>query len=294
MNSKFLKIDEEKCIHCAKCVKDCVAGNLELNEQKIPQWTKDGENRCIKCQHCFAICPTGALSILNKNPQDADSILEFDDENILNLIKSRRSIRYYKQQNIDSTKRNKLKDMLKWTPTGCNFHELHFSIIDDIEVMNDFRNTVNSRIIKSLKIKPINKLLNKFSKYRDAFINGEDVIFRNAPHMIVVSTPISAPCANIDPIIALSYFELYAHSLNIGTLWCGFATICFTLFPDLCEYIKVPDGYKVSYVMLFGDKDVNYQRTTLPEDFEIESIKIPEKKASLLSNIKHFFLNIIR
>ena len=112
--------------------------------------------------------------------------------------------------------------------------------------------------------------------------------------MIVVSTPISAPCANIDPIIALSYFELYAHSLNIGTLWCGFATICFTLFPDLCEYIKVPDGYKVSYVMLFGDKDVNYQRTTLPEDFEIESIKIPEKKASLLSNIKHFFLNIIR
>ena len=47
MNSKFLKIDEEKCIHCAKCVKDCVAGNLELNEQKIPQWTKDGENSII-------------------------------------------------------------------------------------------------------------------------------------------------------------------------------------------------------------------------------------------------------
>ena len=273
MNSKFLKIDEEKCIHCAKCVKDCVAGNLELNEQKIPQWTKDGENRCIKCQHCFAICPTGALSILNKNPQDADSILEFDDENILNLIKSRRSIRYYKQQNIDSTKMNKLKDMLKWTPTGCNFHELHFSIIDDIEVMNDFRNTVNSRIIKSLKIKPINKLLNKFSKYRDAFINGEDVIFRNAPHMIVVSTPISAPCANIDPIIALSYFELYAQSMGLGTCWCGLGEFCLLNMPELSKTLQIPTGYKAGYMMLFGEPQIKYSRTVQPQEVEIVSVK---------------------
>lgn len=294
MNTKYLKIDKEKCIHCGKCIKDCVAGNLEFNENKYPVWTKDGENRCIKCQHCFAICPTGALSLLNKSPQNTDNIQKFNDEEILNLIKSRRSIRYYKQQNLNDEKMNKLKDMLKWCPTGCNFHKLNFSIIDNIDVMNDFRNKVNQRLIKSLKFKPLNKLLNKFSKYRDAFINGEDVIFRGAPHMVIVSTPINAPCANVDPIIALSYFELYAHSLNIGTLWCGFATICFTLFPDLCEYINVPDGYKVSYVMLFGDKDVNYQRTTIPEDFSINSVKIPSKNTSLLSNIKHFFYNIIR
>ena len=50
--------------------------------------------------------------------------------------------------------------------------------------------------------------------------------------MIVVSSNLKAPCANIDPIIALSYVELYAQSLGLGTCWCGFAQTCFKLMPE--------------------------------------------------------------
>ncbi|MCD8377959.1 MAG: nitroreductase family protein [Candidatus Gastranaerophilales bacterium] len=295
MEPKALKIDKEKCVHCGKCIGDCVSKSLEFNADKIPVWSDGGERRCIKCGHCFAICPTGALSILHRNPEDADVIREFNDEDILNLIKSRKSIRAYKKQNLDDVRMNKLKEMLKWTPTGCNFHQLHFAIVDDISVMDDLRNRVNKKIIKALKSKPISAVTQKFSRYRDAFFAGEDVIFRGAPHMVVVSAPINAPCVNVDPIIALSYFELYAHSMGVGTLWCGFGAMCFKVFPDLCEYIKVPDGYKVSYVMLFGEKDVNYSRTVLPDDFEVVSVKIPDKlEISALKNIKRFICNILR
>ena len=31
------KVDEEKCIHCGLCVKDCSAKALEFDENKIPK-----------------------------------------------------------------------------------------------------------------------------------------------------------------------------------------------------------------------------------------------------------------
>lgn len=295
MNCIDLVIDENKCTHCGLCVKDCSAKVLEQNENEVPHLAENGENRCIKCQHCLAICPTGALSIFGKNPQDSDSIKKIDSEAVLNLIKSRRSIRHYKSENLDKETLEKLKNMLNWVPTGCNNHRLHFAFIDDIAVMNDFRGYVTSTLIKILTKTLIKPVVEKFGKYKEAFLNGEDVIFRGAPHLIVACSPIDAPCADIDPVIALSYFELYAQSLGVGTVWCGFAEICLKMLPELCRQLQIPDGYKASYVMLFGPQDIKYSRTTQPEPYTISvAQKGGRKDMSILDKAKRYFWNFIR
>lgn len=295
MNCINLVIDEEKCIRCGLCVKDCTAGVLEQAENEVPKIAKNGEKRCIKCQHCLAVCPTGALSIFGKNPQDSDSIREVNSDDVLNLIKSRRSYRHYKQENLDKETMDKLKNMLNWVPTGCNNHRLHFAFIDDIAVMNDFRGYVTSTLIKILTKTPVKPIMDKFGKYKNSFLNGEDVIFRGAPHLIVACTPIDAPCADIDPIIALSYFELYAQSLNVATVWCGFAAICFKMFPELCSQLKIPDGYKASYVMLFGPRDIKYARTTQPEPYTISTAeKGGRNNMNIVDKVKRYFWNFIR
>ncbi len=295
MNCINLVIDEEKCIRCGLCVKDCTAGVLEQAENEVPKIAENGEKRCIKCQHCLAVCPTGALSIFGKNPQDSDSIREVNSDDVLNLIKSRRSYRHYKQENLDKETMDKLKNMLNWVPTGCNNHRLHFAFIDDIAVMNDFRGYVTSTLIKILTKTPVKPIMDKFGKYKNSFLNGEDVIFRGAPHLIVACTPIDAPCADIDPIIALSYFELYAQSLNVATVWCGFAAICFKMFPELCSQLKIPDGYKASYVMLFGPRDIKYARTTQPEPYTISTAeKGGRNNMNIVDKVKRYFWNFIR
>ena len=295
MNCINLVIDEEKCIRCGLCVKDCTAGVLEQAENEVPKIAENGEKRCIKCQHCLAVCPTGALSIFGKNPQDSDSIREVNSDDVLNLIKSRRSYRHYKQENLDKETMYKLKNMLNWVPTGCNNHRLHFAFIDDIAVMNDFRGYVTSTLIKILTKTPVKPIMDKFGKYKNSFLNGEDVIFRGAPHLIVACTPIDAPCADIDPIIALSYFELYAQSLNVATVWCGFAAICFKMFPELCSQLKIPDGYKASYVMLFGPRDIKYARTTQPEPYTISTAeKGGRNNMNIVDKVKRYFWNFIR
>ncbi|MCD7740323.1 MAG: nitroreductase family protein [Candidatus Gastranaerophilales bacterium] len=264
------KADKNKCIHCGLCIEDCIANVITMDENNIP--TAAFPQNCIKCQHCMAVCPAGAISILGKNPDNSEKIIPPNPEMVLNLIKSRRSDRNYKNESIDSVVINKLKDMLSWVPTGCNWHKLHFSIIEDIEVMDEFRNITNSKIIEALTTKPIDIVKNNFSGYLKYLERGEDIIFRNAPHIIVVSNDINAPCAKEDAIIALSYFELYAQSLNIGTCWCGFCQACLNIFPELTAYLEIPDGYKPQYVMLFGKKGKSYSRTTQPEKVNITNV----------------------
>ena len=292
MNDLKFNIDENKCIHCGLCAKDCLTGCITFDDNNPKMSFPDG---CIKCQHCMAICPVGAISILDKNPDNSDKIYVQNPDMILNLIKSRRSNRLYKNENVSKEDINKLKEMLAFVPTGCNFKGLHYSFIEDVEVMEDFRKHVNEKIVSALTKKPIKAVAEKFAMFKKFFLEGDDVIFRGAPHMIVVSNSLKAPCIKEDPIIALSYFELYAQSLGLGTCWCGLAEYALMLFPELSEYLEIPEGYQPSYVMLFGPKEVNYQRTTQPNLASVSVVKKKEfEKLGAMETIKRYFWNLIR
>lgn len=287
---KTITIDKEKCIRCGLCISDCLSSCIEFDEDNFPKMT--AEERCISCQHCLAICPTGALSFNEKHPENSQAV---DYNNILGLIKSRRSVRQYKDEEISEETFSQLKEMLPFIPTGCNSHSLHFSIVEKKSAMDTIRNRVNELLIKTMSYKALAPIVNKFSKYKDAFINGEDVIFRGAPHMVVVSSPVTAPCATVDPIIALSYFELYAQHLGLGTCWCGFAQVCLKIFPEICEMLEIPSGYKPVYVMLLGIPAVKYQRTIQPEPYKIAEIKeIHEKDSCFFCKAKRLFTNFLR
>lgn len=267
-----LVIDKEKCVKCHKCIKDCLTYSIEKDSEGYPI-EKDGGKNCIKCQHCLAICPTGALSVFGKNPCDSSEIKEIKSEDVLNLIQSRRSIRFYKDENVSIEHLNKLKEALKYTPTGCNDHRLYFSIIDNKDVMASFKDETNSAVIKAFSNPFIKLFLSRYKNLLSPITKGVDVIFRGAPHLIAVSSPKDAPCKDIDPIIALSYFELYAKSLKIGTCWCGFAQGVISKMPKLQKRLNIPSSHKLSYVMLFGYPEIQYQRTTQPDDFEFYSVK---------------------
>ena len=190
---------------------------------------------------------------------------------------------------------NKLKEMFPYIPTGCNTNTLYFSIIESKSAMDTIREKVRKKILKLISNKLFSPLGKKFEHYKTNFENGEDLIFRNAPHMIVVSSSINAPCANVDPIIALSYIELYAQSMGLGTCWCGFAQACFKFMPEFAPILDIPDGYKPVYVMLLGKPDIKYTRTTLPESFPISEIKeIDETCQTFSQKARRLLLNFIR
>lgn len=292
MKNLKLKIDKTKCIQCGRCIQDCSCYVLEFDECKIPKIAEGGESRCMECQHCLAVCPTGALSILGVNPDKSLNIeKDHHPENVLNLIQSRKSIRHFKQENLDKENLNKLKDMLPWIPTGCNDHRMLFTFIDDIDAMEKFKNKTYDKLKYVYKQRPFPIEATKFLRFKELILSGKDPIFRNAPHMVVVSSPVDAPCADVDPVIALSYFELYAQALGVGTVWCGLVQGCLNLFPELVSELKVPEGYKPVYCMLFGVPNIQYKRITQPKKYKIMSY--PKKLAKFCAFLKKIKVSVI-
>ena len=285
-----ITVDKEKCIKCGLCVNDCVSKCIDTNKENYPYMSF--EDRCLACQHCMMICPTGALSFNDKQPELSEKISSKD---LLSLIKSRRSVRLYKEEELNDEELKTIKDMLPYIPTGCNSHKLHFSIVEKKAVMQTLKEKVNKRFIKLLNNKILSPVVKHFEVYKESFEKGEDVIFRNAPHMIVVSSPITAPCAEQDPIIALSYIELYAQSLGLGTCWCGYAELCIKIFPELCDILEIPKGYTPVYALLLGKPAVKYQRVPQPEPYKISEIKdVIPKDSCLWCKAKRLITNFLR
>ncbi|MBQ4437491.1 nitroreductase family protein [bacterium] len=268
----MIQVDLEKCCRCGACVKDCVVNVLQLPEEGVPFALPEREAGCMHCGHCLAVCPTGALTCDGKSAADCEPLGVIPKpEEMIQLIRQRRSIRQWKEQPIDDEILEKLKSSLDWAPTGCNVHNLQFIIVDSPARMEWLKARIYSRLRNRL-VNFICKLFRpKFARFMDYILSGDDVIFFGAPAMIVALVPKNAPCADFDPVIALTQFGLCAQTFGLGTCWCGFAQGILEKVPGMKKLLAVPAGYRVGAVMLFGWPDVKYHRCTKPEPFEKRS-----------------------
>lgn len=269
----FIRIDKEKCIHCGLCLRDCLVSCLEFDENRIPRYAAGRAEKCIACQHCLAICPTGAFSFDGLNPADSAPVTTVDSDALLGLIKSRRSVRQYQKADVPPEKLVKLQEMLAYPPTGINAPSLRFTIIATREKMDELRSITYECLERVPDDSPLAFLKEMAAKGRQA---GKDIIYRGAPALVIVSvdeTKTVEMCRPVDPVIALSYLELYAQSLGLGTVWDGFAVAMARHFPEVEAQFRIPEHCKLSFVMALGLPAVKYARTPQLETKNVTIIK---------------------
>jgi nitroreductase/NAD-dependent dihydropyrimidine dehydrogenase PreA subunit len=271
--SEFI-IDKELCIKCGLCAKDCPQDAITMDEFPVLN-----EELCFECSHCLAVCPTGALSILGKSPSDS-TLLEKNIPNadqMETLIKGRRSVRQYRDENIAPETIQKLLNIASHAPTGVNLRSVQFTVIDNKEDMDIFRDAVYRELATVLpeEVPEDNHILEYMVfAVNDQKENGGDMLFRGAPHLVITSSPIATPCPEADTHIALSYFELMAQSMGIGTLWNGLSKAAFSLMPGFLARIDIPEDHMIGYVMVFGKPAVKYHRTVERGSANVKSVNL--------------------
>ncbi len=255
------QVDEERCIQCGECAADCPAGVITMDG--MPVFNEEGG--CFRCQHCLAVCPTGAVSILGKNPDESQPLAgAFPSPGQMTaLIKGRRSIRRYRDEEVAAGLIDELLDTAGHAPTGVNNQGVLFTVVKERAVMNALRQEVMERLGK---LKESGGLPEGFvGKYMGGAVKlwveeGRDIIFRGAPHLLVTSAPKGAPCPAQDTVIALSTFQMIAHAHGLGTVWDGMFMMVLALCPDMVGR-GIPEGHLVGYAMAFGWPAVEYHRT---------------------------------
>ena len=259
-------VEQKRCIGCKICVSDCPANIIEMAGAN-PRITPEKEDSCYECGHCLAICPKGAISILGRRPEDS---LPLDGTQPLvdplkmeTLIKGRRSIRKYKDENLDPAVLSRLIDVAWHAPTAVNAKPVLFTVIDDKTKLAAFREEVISgleRVAATNGLPPDRAFFSSFvNLWREKQI---DVLFRGAPHFIMASAPKTSMAPSVDCVIALSYFELFAQSMGVGTLWDGLATMAInSLVPELKTKLGIPGDHTAGYAMVFGKPAVTYARS---------------------------------
>lgn len=267
----MIHIDKSKCVRCGDCIRDCVVNVLAKDEDGFPVFRKEDERYCLNCQHCLAVCAHGAVTCNGAGFADTIDVEPLPDGRAeAALLRQRRSTRQWRDAPIPDDVWARLVDSLAWMPTGCNDHRLHFTIVRDREKMDWYRRETERTLQAIIRTCLPKLFFPKFRRYMDEIMRGDDVVFRNAPCMIVASTPKDAPCREADPWIALSYFDLLAQANGLGTCWSGFAVHAFKGMRKIRKALNLPRGYEVGAVLLFGVPGVSYARVPHPRPMPVE------------------------
>ncbi|MCR4926238.1 MAG: nitroreductase family protein, partial [Clostridiales bacterium] len=241
-----VSVNEEKCVGCSSCVKDCPAKVLYIENSKAK--VKDGA--CIDCGHCFAVCPSNAVSMKNYNCEDCHavtSMAELDSETLLNAMKSRRTIRQYKDKEVEPEKIEKILEAGRYSPTGANSQNVAYTILGSKQ--NDLEKECVKMFRTGVGLGGI------FSSDLKGFFVDDNFFFKKAPLVIVVSGK-----DEVNASLASAYMEIMAESLGLGVLYSGFFVGCSRINPKIKSMLELPKGHKAVTCMIIGYPDVKYQR----------------------------------
>lgn len=250
----FFQLDVSKCKRDGVCEKVCVAGIIKNDETRTPYIDEANASKCIACGLCVAFCPHDACSVEKlDNTQfiSVDKNSKVNREDIDTFLKSRRSVRQYRKQTVESDVLNKIFDSVRYAPSAKNTQAGRWIVTKSREDTLKLADIV-STYFEELSKKDKTPDAVKYRMLSMAHRQGIDVFLRNAPHVAVMVMPKEYEWKTEDGSIALTYFELAAGAHGVGTCWGGYFTVAGRNHQPLREALGVEENEFVCGAQMFG------------------------------------------
>ena len=254
MSQYRVEINTDKCIGCGLCSKVCVAHNLVIDQNKA----RKGMNDCVMCGQCSAVCPQKAISIEGYGSEQMEKTEEvwLSPEDILNVIRFRRSVRNFKKIEIPREVMEQVLEAGRLTHTAKNMQDVSYV------VLTTEKNRIEKMAVKVFRaIKPIANLFSLMARNNEI---NDDFFFFNALAVIVILAR-----DKTNGILAAQNMEFVAEANGLGVLYSGFFTMAANMSRKIKKTMGVSKGKKVAMTLVLGYPNIKFLRSTPHKELDV-------------------------
>ncbi len=276
-------IDYEKCTTCGSCTKVCSGDPLYLEDNMIKIDQSRGFG-CIGCGQCVAVCPQDCIKVEGRtlSSDDFDEIAPVnqraDFDSLLSLMQARRSIRKFKDKEIEDKKIQSIIDAVKTAPMGIPPSDVEILVLKGRDKVQGFAKDIAETMYKikwffgpvmqkiflplfgrgfvemaQTFIYPISKL------FKEEHDKGNDLLLHEAPlAMYFHVSPFADP---VDPYISATYAMLAAESLGLGTCMIGTPAQFLKHIKKLKKKYGIPVKNQQGIAVIFGYPVVKFRKS---------------------------------
>jgi nitroreductase/NAD-dependent dihydropyrimidine dehydrogenase PreA subunit len=255
----MITINQEICIGCGLCTKDCSSKFIEIKDKKAVIATAN--KICISCGHCLAVCPREAIIV---NNHDRSEVLPFnsqtmriDAEQLFEFMQYRRSTRQFTDKPVEREKLEKIVEAGRYSPTGSNAQKVQYIVLQN-QLDEAKRLAVETLYKMAIKFPDLPYIPFYLQIYEEAKQN-KDLLFHNAPAVIAVID--NERYVKDSALLAASRMELMANALGLGVCFIGIFVETVENSPELNDLLEIDSHGKLVAALAIGYPVVNYLRT---------------------------------
>ncbi len=245
-----IEVNKNLCIGCELCKNDCPVNNIIMENKKSVIKNQD----CLMCGHCTSICPKKAITMtgFDEPPIEITNNQKLDSDELLMAIKSRRSIRKFKDKDVPLEIIKQIIEAGRYTPSAKNSQDVSYIVLDNKKEVYE------KEAVKFFRrIKPIADIAVKHSK--EVTID-DNFFFKHAPISIMIVTK-----DKISGSLAASNMALMAESYGLGVLFSGYFSDVANNSLRLKKLLNLKQRDHVVTTLVIGYPDVKYRRTAQKE-----------------------------
>ncbi|MGD9949064.1 MAG: nitroreductase family protein [Desulfobulbus sp.] len=260
---ELFTIDQQTCNQDGLCAMVCPLGIIDWHPGQLPVAVKDADTLCIRCGHCVAVCPTASFHHQDMGPTICPPVhpeWQLSPEQCEHFLQARRSIRVYKKQPVDRETLQRLINMARYAPTAINSQGVRWLVIDNRATLDrlaalviDWMQWLNKEMPEMARELHVERAIGRWQE-------GIDGILRGAPALIIAHAEAANRMAPTSCTITLSYLELAATGLGLGTCWAGYFNAAVNTYPPLRQALPLGENQQCFGAMMVGYPALRYQR----------------------------------
>ncbi len=294
-----VRINQDLCNACGICTDVCprhIPETVVQHDEKMIKISQERLDLCMQCGHCSAVCPSCAIQVEGLNDEKFVSVkeLDIDDNQLLLLMKQRRSVRRYKDKPVPREMINRIIVAVHSAPTGTGRSTTGVIVIDNpqtLAAVSKLAYELYEGLEKNLK----NPLARFFIKHKvgekkvrtlqDFVMPGmrwyirwyregkSNEILRDCPALILFHSPTYEPVGGENCLIAAFHAIMMAQVIKIGTCFNDLIPPACNRVPKIRNLLGLPDDREVYACITLGYPKYQFKRIPQRKLAEVRYLK---------------------